>query len=53
MTDIKDERKKREESERKKAKTKIDVLQGGKRGERVAPNTANNENNLKKTAEAR
>lgn len=56
MTDIKvgkrKEKKKGEEHRKngeKKSKTKIDVLQG----ERVAPNTANNENNLKKTVEAR
>lgn len=43
---------KREEREKKK-QNKNRCITGGRRGERVAPNTENNENNLKKTAEAR
>lgn len=55
LTDIKVGKRKEKKGEEhrrngeKESKTKIDVLQG----ERVAPNTANNENNLKKTVEAR
>lgn len=45
--------KKGRKREKKKQNKNRCITGGGRKGERVAPNTANNENNLKKTAEAR